>query len=221
DSGPGIPETQRSKLFEEFQRLEEADNMGVRGAGLGLSIAQRMARLMGAEINVRSSLGQGSVFSVTVPRVERQRKRGKAITIHPQRNHADPTDLSGLRVLCVDDEPQILEAMTALLRKWGCSVVTAKSASETVEAFNQSAFDVLVADYQLSDTLTGLDLVTRYASALPDRTNATLLTAEATRTTESRAEALGIGILAKPADPVAIRQFLEDCLSRLKPQAAE
>ncbi|MEL6475334.1 MAG: PAS-domain containing protein, partial [Pseudomonadota bacterium] len=96
DTGPGIPADRIDSLFEEFQRGSDADNMGVRGAGLGLSVAQRLAALMDATIDVRSVPGKGSVFSVSVPMGKTQ---SGAVGAASNKAPATETRLEGLSVL--------------------------------------------------------------------------------------------------------------------------
>lgn len=207
DTGPGIADGQRTKLFEEFERLTEQDNMGIRGAGLGLAVASRMASLMQTQIDVRSQLGRGSVFSVSVPRVasKASKARRPGDTIHQKHSQ----DFARLNVLCVDDEPIILDGMRALLERWGCGVCTAQNADIALALFDNEEIDVVFADYQLKRPQTGLELVTGMREAQPDL-HAALLTAEATAEVAAEAHALNITVLRKPADPNEIRQFLTE-----------
>ena len=218
DTGPGIPVDKKSRLFEEFERLEDADNMGVRGAGLGLSVASRMAKLMETEIGLKSLLGKGSVFSVTLPRAkgtERQK-----LKIVPRPNEIDHS-LSGLKVLCIDDEPIILEGMKALLEKWSCEVAVTRTIDEAIESLKEDVFDVMIADFHLKDRMTGLELILSERSRLTNVSQVALLTAQATTEIEKEAEANDVLVLHKPVDPNSIKVFLSRCVAGPKHQAAE
>ncbi|MCR9193725.1 MAG: PAS-domain containing protein [Hyphomonas sp.] len=218
DTGPGIPENQKAKLFEEFERLTEQDNMGIRGAGLGLAVASRMAALMKTKIEVRSKVGRGSVFAVRLPRagapVTQARRPEPPIETHPDQS------LRGLRVLCIDDERLILDGMRALLEHWGCRAFTAQTAEDALSIFEREPIQVVIADYQLKQDLTGLDLVTKFMRKAPDLW-VSLLTAEATPELSSRAAKRGVKVLRKPADPMEIRQFLMARTETNAPHAAE
>lgn len=208
DTGPGIPEEKQEQLFEEFSRLEEQDNMGIRGAGLGLAVAKRMAGLIGTQIDLASSPGRGSVFSVCVPRA------GKAaLHTKPQRqvNEKTSVTLNGLRVLCLDDEAIILDAMRALLESWECAVETAADIASAEAAVQAGKIDAIIADYQLKDSLTGLDFLIKSRAELPSPRNVALLTAEATDEVSKKAQANSITVMKKPVDPDIIRSFLAGC----------
>lgn len=218
DTGPGIADDQRAKLFEEFERLTEQDNMGIRGAGLGLAVASRMASLMGTKIQVRSRVGHGSVFSVRVPRedsIPRLASRSASST-----NAPSDQSTQGLCILCVDDEQLILDGMRALLGHWGCRVFTAQTIEEAWQTFQQEPVQVVLADYQLKQDETGLDLIQRMADANPN-VRVSLLTAEATSELSARANKMNIMVLRKPADPNEIRQFLTEQSGSKTPYAAE
>ena len=218
DTGPGIPEDQRAKLFEEFERLTEQDNMGIRGAGLGLAVASRMSALMQTQINVRSWVGQGSVFSVRLPRgasrLSVATRQTRSISATPDQSLMD------LTVLCVDDESLILDGMRALLEHWGCRVHTAQTIVSARDIFEQVPIQVVLADYQLKQDITGLELIKDLRRQKPDL-KVSLLTAEATPDLSRKALDDGIMVLRKPADPNEIRHFLTDTDGRTAPYAAE
>lgn len=218
DTGPGIPEALQVKLFEEFERLTEQDNMGIRGAGLGLAVASRMAALMGTQISVRSWVGLGSVFSVRLPRVASH----ATSSVRKPRAFGPSSDqsLTGLNVLCIDDESLILDGMRALLEHWGCRVHTAQTPEQARAIFDKEALQIIIADYQLKQDLSGLDLVREFTEAAPNL-RVTLLTAEATPELSQRAGASGVMVLRKPADPNEIKQFLMDADDLKPPHAAE
>lgn len=217
DTGPGIHEDKKARLFEEFERLTEQDNMGIRGAGLGMAVASRMAALMGTHIELKSEVGKGSVFSVLVPRAQdNQTKPLERQNAPVSRARA----LEAMNVLCLDDETIILEAMTALLERWKCGVYTATSLADANGLITQHDINVIIADYQLKETATGLDFLIDTSSANP-MLHVALLTAEATESISERAREASIPIIKKPASPEDIRQFLLSHRSFQTPQAAE
>ncbi|HRX75581.1 MAG TPA: ATP-binding protein, partial [Hyphomonas sp.] len=206
DTGPGIPAESLPLVFEEFRRFEDTDNTGIRGAGLGLPVSKRLADLMGVQIGIRSVPGRGSVFSVTVPlaAASAKRKRGPA---KPARRRK--VSLTDLRILVVDDEPAIVDGMTALLTGWGCRVRGARSVAAAQAYLEAEGFDAIIADLHLQDASDGFDLLAMGRQKLPSPGNVLLLTAAATDAVRAQAEVDGIAILRKPAAPDDIRRFLE------------
>lgn len=218
DTGPGIPPERLDVIFEAFQRFEEADNRGVRGAGLGLAIASRLAGIMGAEVGVRSEVGRGSVFFLEVDRAVAERRSPKAVD--DTDSGAEAVDFAGVRVLCVDDEPAILEAMGSLLGTWGCEVALARNAHEAVRAFDHLGPDVVFVDYQLAGGETGLDVVDRLRIRARGGLAAALLTADQSETVRLEARRREMDMLAKPVEPGRLRETLGR-LVRAPSQAAE
>lgn len=218
DTGPGISKSKQALLFEEFQRFDDTDNMGLRGAGLGLSVAHRLAGIMGCEIMVRSRPGTGSVFSVDVPLTESVPVK-PAASPAPERHGA--RNLSNLRILCVDDEASIRDGMATLLSRWGCEVRAVATYNEALNLAETGGFDVVIADLQLKDVRTGLNLIQATRAYLSDRDNVALLTAQATESVVETARAEGISLLRKPVNPDDLRAFLTGCAARLPAQAAE
>ncbi len=218
DTGPGIPEDKRANLFDEFERLEEQDNMGIRGAGLGLAVAKRMAHLMGTQVQLRSQFGKGSVFSVTVPRTASKsfRKRSTPVMM-PAQGHS----IAGLRILCIDDEPLILEGMSALLDSWDCRVVTASNLADARKIIADDQPDIVIADNHLRGEQSGLDFLINERGLLTKSSNVALLTAEPTPDVLEQALERNIRVICKPADPAEIRRFLMECAGSEKSQAAE
>lgn len=213
DTGPGIHPDRLSLLFDEFQRFEDADNLGVRGAGLGLSIAQRLANIMDADISVRSWPGKGTVFAISLPLVETQIAKPSYLLPMSEANHRS---IASLSVLCVDDEPLILEGMKTLLGLWGCEVETAGSAKQAKVKLAKGEFDAVIADYDLGSGENGLELIADIRRQLPHPENAALLTAH--RNIETDGATL---IIHKPVDRKEIKSFLERCADKLPAQAAE
>ncbi len=200
DTGRGIASDQREAIFTEFTRLAGAPG-DEPGAGLGLAIVRKVASLLAHPLSLASVPGRGSVFSVTVPRAE------------PVKAAPEPTGpttrmpLAGLRVLCVDNEPAILEGLSALLKRWGMSVVTAPDAETALAATQGTApFDAALIDLHLGDGPDGLSVVD--ALRLHATHPIALITADADETLPARAAASGAVLMAKPVRPAALKAFL-------------
>jgi len=219
DTGPGVPEDKRSAIFEEFRRLDDVDNSGVRGAGLGLAVASRMAALMGARIDLRSQPGRGSVFSVTLPRAA---IRSSAATrpARPQPERKSPA-LTGLRVLCVDDEASILEAMQRLIHQWGGTALTARTGAEAIEVTRHGAPDAILVDFQLADGETGFDVIESLSRMRRDLPPVALVTANRSEGVRQSASERGVRLIHKPVTADALRDFLNQATATETPSAAE
>lgn len=211
DSGPGISEDKQKLIFEEFQRFEDVDNLGIRGAGLGLSVAQRMAELMGSELGLKSVLGTGSVFSVSLDRAKTQAKRFVSAA-KSKKKQADK--LTGFTVLCIDDEVTILDGMQALLSRWDCHVLTCTNGEDAIELACNNDVKAIIADYQLGKHENGLQVIAHLRPHLLSPENVCLLTARKTKNIERNAANDNIRILSKPANPEDIRQFLLSCITQ-------
>ena len=209
DSGPGISEDKRDLIFEEFQRFEDVDNLGIRGAGLGLSVAQRMAELMDAQLEVRSNPGLGSVFSVSLMRAKTQPQRivSSSVVSVPMGN-----ELKGFTVLCIDDEVTILEGMTALLSSWNCNVLTCTNGEDAIKIVCDQDVQAIIADFQLGEKENGLEVITHLRPHLLSPENVCLLSARKTKDIERYAANDNIRILTKPANPEDIHKFLLSCI---------
>ena len=149
DTGIGIPLAKQRIVFEEFQRLDQGAR-AARGLGLGLSIVERLGRVLGHELHLRSKSGAGSVFAVSAPLGVSQASAGEAIGQDFARAREPLNDLV---VLAVDNEPRVAEGIRALLSQWGCLVATAagmKDAPAAMRAFGAPP-DVIIADYHLDD----------------------------------------------------------------------
>ncbi|MEM1434828.1 MAG: PAS domain-containing hybrid sensor histidine kinase/response regulator [Pseudomonadota bacterium] len=202
DTGPGIPEDQVERLFEEFARLEDVDNQGLRGAGLGLSVAHRLAALCGARIDCRSRVGRGTVFSVSVPRADAPGARASSTAVPG--SATQPADaLKGLRCLCLDDEETVLDGLRMLLESCGCHVACATDLAGARRLLSSFKPDVVIADLQLKDHESGLTLL-REAQARPHAVNTILITANSAPTVKDQCERLGIRHFRKPVDSTGL-----------------
>jgi Na+/proline symporter/signal transduction histidine kinase/ActR/RegA family two-component response regulator len=205
DTGIGIPHAKRRAVFKEFHRLDQGARVA-RGVGLGLSIVERIARVLGCEVTLRSTAGRGSRFSVEVPRAAAAAVEPAAPAIAGKRADGQ---LLGTVVLCIDNERSILEGMQALLGGWGCRVLIAADLAQALAAIKGSGLepDGLLVDYHL-DGGTGVaaiaELRRRYGRELP----AILLTADRSAHVREEARAATVHVLHKPVKPASLRALL-------------
>jgi CheY-like chemotaxis protein len=203
DTGRGIPDSKHELIFKEFQRLE--DNASeIRGLGLGLSIVERICRVLEAPIALRSRLGRGSTFSVWLP--QGVVRSGAAVEAVPVRAHGSVAELV---ILCIDNEPAVLKGMETLLGGWGCKVLTASSVDGARAAIASSGIpDVILADYHLDRGATGLDAVTDVRRTAGIELPAIFITADHSPEVERELRMRGFGLLRKPLKAAALRALL-------------
>ncbi len=196
DSGAGVAEGDRALIFEEFRRLDR----GGAGLGLGLAIAERIARLLDHALTLRSWPGRGSVFAIEVPLAEREDATQRAAADEP--DHAPRH-----RVLVVDNDGSVLAAMQTLLSSWNCEVLAATDFEAAREHCERVQPHLLVLDYHLDGGATGLDLRARLGNtiaALP----CIVITADHGEEVRRAALAAGCQLLHKPLKPLALKSLM-------------
>ena len=212
DTGSGIEPEHQARVFDEFYRVDhhgsgEHDSGPRRGLGLGLATVQRLAELLDTRVLLKSTPGRGSVFSCHLPEVPPQ---------HPTRMEVDEAalDVSGMRVLVIDDEPAILSGIRYLLRSWGCEVAVAEDRVQALEAMETwvTPPDLVMSDLRLRDNESGLDVMAeldrRYAELGFEPFPRLLITGE-TRSDRLRAiMAARIPVLYKPVSPEQLREAM-------------
>lgn len=204
DTGQGIPEHHVAQIYTEFHRYEQPFDWDGKGLGLGLSICQRIALLLEHRLDARSTLGRGSMFAIWAPLAEAP----LAMTSVDRLDAPIP----GLRlqlqgsVLCLDNDPDILAGMEALLNRWGIACLLATHVDEALVLMAQQP-QVLLVDYHLHDRLNGLDALEALRKLGPDTPGA-LLTADGSDELKAAAKARGYRVLSKPVRPASLRAFL-------------
>ena len=203
DTGVGIPQSKWRDIFVEFHRLDQGAKIA-RGLGLGLSIVERVARVLGSKIELESESGRGSHFAITVPR-----SNDTPMEL-PARESArvDSGQLAGITALCIDNEPSVLDGMETLLRGWGCDVIKAASLALALTAISESSTvpSGLLVDYHL-DHGNGIEAIIALRRRFGD-IPAILITADRSPDVRELARSEGVQILHKPLKPAALRALL-------------
>jgi Na+/proline symporter/signal transduction histidine kinase len=203
DSGMGIPEDKQTIIFQEFQRLDQGAQ-AARGLGLGLSIVERLGRVLNHEIGLRSSPGKGSTFSVTIPTAPAAIRA--EVTRGTESRQA--ISLETVEVMCIENDTRVLEGMKTLLTGWGCRVTAAPGLAIAMRALKEGARpDVLLVDYHL-DEGTGIDAVKVLRAKVGGELPAALVTAERSPLVRDEARAAEIQVLYKPLKPAMLRAFI-------------
>ena len=210
DTGVGIDDAEEQVIFQEFHRLDYAQRLDEKGLGLGLAICDRIATMLGHEMAVRSRPGRGSCFSISVPLASQEQVEQQA---RPAASPRDSSKLEGLAVLCIDNEPDILEGMNLLLDRWGCRVDLAENLQQAeTQVRDQGPPDMVLVDYHLTEQSNGLDVM-KYLSRLCKKDlPAIVITADRSPELEEAARARGFGILRKPIKPGALRALMTNML---------
>ena len=163
-----------------------------------------MARILGHRLGLHSLPGKGSCFSVRVPIVAR---RSRQIARSAEREPAS-AELTPLHVLCLDNEPAILDGMSALLTRWGMSCDLASTLEEAHQAVARRRPDLIIADFHLGTLQDGMDALSELQRRLAPAPPAALLTADRSPELKQRARLRGYALLHKPVKPAALRALL-------------
>ncbi len=209
DTGIGIPPDKRSAVFAEFQRLDEAAKVA-RGLGLGLSIVERIARVLDHPIAIASEIHHGTRFSIEVPVAPAERSEPRL----PD-GRVDHGPIAHALVLCMDNDLKILDGMAALLAGWQCETILAADLAEAVAGVRAAGRppDGLVVDYHL-DNGTGIEAVTELRRLFGAEIPAALITADRSACVRERARPLAIQVLNKPLKPASLRAVMSQWTAR-------
>jgi two-component system CheB/CheR fusion protein len=203
DTGPGIPPAIRDKIFEPYFTTKEAG----KGTGMGLSIVHGIVAAMGGFITYEGGPGEGSLFQVFFPAVERE----VAVVAKPVEKIAAGNE----RILFIDDEEMLAEMGKIMLERLGYKVTVRTSSVEALATFQNQPdqFDAVITD-QTMPGLTGVELARRMLRIRPD-IPLILCTGYSNLVNEEQAKAIGIkGFIMKPMTKRDIAQMLRAVLER-------
>ncbi len=204
DTGPGIAPDKQAEIFKEFHRLQ-SDAGAEHGIGLGLSIVDRISRILDHHVGVRSTPGSGACFFVHMALTEAPAV--PAVDIPPV---LATGPLNGLHVLCIDNEPAVLEGMQTLLQGWQCIVTAAPSAAAAIAQIKASShpIDIILADYHLDAGATGPEAIAALRAHLKADIPAAIITADHSSIVNNELAALDLPVLRKPVKAGALRALL-------------
>jgi two-component system, sensor histidine kinase len=211
DTGPGIPAEEQAQIFEEFRRGRASERFGGTGFGLGLAIVRRMGEALGHRLSLRSLVGYGSRFSVTVP--------GAAVGSQPAAAQPNKSlDEESYRILkkviVVDDDVEVLAAMHSLLARWGADVRPARNLEDVEEILADQDFSpsIVLADYNLLNGVLGIDVVRRVRRRAKSEIPAILITADRAESVADAAVKSHCELLLKPIRPGELRALMKHLL---------
>ena len=178
DTGVGIAEVELHAIFDEYHQIDNAARERSRGLGLGLSIVQRLGKLLGHRVSVRSQPGKGSVFSIEVKLPQSGRERSQKPAGHDDEKQ-ESHKRSGT-VLVVEDDPEVRELLELFLKGEGHVTATAPDGLVALGmvAHDKLKPDLILADFNLPKGLNGLELAAKLREALQHQVPVIILTGD-------------------------------------------
>ncbi len=205
DTGCGISDDQMSLIYEDFYQVENKERDRGKGLGLGLALAKRLSDSLDHKIDSKSSLGRGSCFSVTVDLAE-----NKADTSQDE-IFMNIMNLSGINILLIEDDIDVLKATKQLLESWGCNVKTARNKDEVMNLIKEDPYknpDIILADNRLPGDASGIDITYLIQEKLQTSIPCVIMTGDVERSHVQGIIDQGFPVLLKPIQPAKFRAML-------------
>jgi signal transduction histidine kinase/ActR/RegA family two-component response regulator len=202
DTGIGIAPAHQKEVFREFHQLANPERDRRKGLGLGLAIADGLARALGHGLMLRSTVHRGSVFCLELPLAT---EAAPAVSLTTK---SATLQLLQRRVLVIEDDPAVRDGMVQLLRSWGCECEAAEGLDEALTLARNKAPEVVVCDYRLRERLTGLDVIAALRALLGSELPALLITGDTDPVRLREAMAGQVPLLHKPVTPAQLHQAL-------------
>ncbi|MDR2086337.1 MAG: response regulator, partial [Dysgonamonadaceae bacterium] len=166
DTGPGIKEKDKNKIFEEFSRLEYT-GVGIEGLGLGLNISNKLAKLLGGVIEIESTVGKGSVFTAKIPLTSCHPEETGNVRLSENTENKDNT-LSinkNIKILFIDDDIVQLNLLSELMKRAGVVPSVCPNALDALQLIQKEHFDIIFSDIQMAE-MNGFKLVEQIRSTM-------------------------------------------------------
>ena len=205
DNGCGISDDQMSLIYEDFYQVENKERDRGKGLGLGLALAKRLSDSLDHKIDSKSSLGRGSCFSVRVDLAE-----NKADT-NQDEIFMNIMNLSGINILLIEDDIDVLKATKQLLESWGCNVKTARNKDEVMNLIKEDPYknpDIILADNRLPGDASGIDITYLIQEKLQTSIPCVIMTGDVERSHVQGIIDQGFPVLLKPIQPAKFRAML-------------
>lgn len=213
DNGIGISKADQANIFREFFQLTQPQLDSSNGLGLGLAIVDRLVKLLGQRIELRSAPGKGAVFSLMVPLAPETPVSGSADSNSPMaaesEQKVDSSQLLGKSVLIVDDDALVLESTSTILASWGCSVSSASSLADVQKMLDDGVeWDLVISDYQLGVDVTGIDVISAVRLVRDKIIPCILISGDTSPAVLKLASVSGHHLLHKPVKPAKLRSLV-------------
>jgi signal transduction histidine kinase/CheY-like chemotaxis protein len=209
DTGIGIAPDQLSEVFVEFSRGRQpsapSNRVGA-GLGLGLAIVDRLVTALGHRIELRSRLEHGSCFRLSMP----QAKSTPDVPSKSTDIVSVPRSLNNVKLLVIENDPDVLIAMESLLQQWGCELRLAHSTDDAMAVIVDTDWrpDLIIADHHLNGDDRGTAAIAQVRAHLNQELPALLVTAAPSPEVYNRAQSGGMEIMEKPLKPAQLRALL-------------
>ena len=176
--------------------------------GLGLSISERIAAILNHPIALNSVPGKGSVFHLMIKLTD---TNTNTTSIQKDSSYLTTSILEGKKILCVDNEQQIIDAMTMLLTRWGCEVQSARNEEHTESIFNSGFIpEIMLVDYHLDHNKTGLEFIQQFRQKTGIKIPAVVITADQSSEVDNEIRQAGLKVLHKPVKPAVLRATINN-----------
>ncbi len=203
DTGIGIEPAEQERIFEAFIQQAGQDQVRYGGTGLGLTLSQKIARLMGGEIALQSTPGEGSCFTVSWPEVPFVKPGTELLAMKP--DDSPPVDLTGRRILVAEDDATNRLLLQSALNKAGATVVFAHNGEDALQRILHEPFDLVFSDLQMPK-LNGMELLER-VKGNPDTAGLPFILMTATVTAEDAEKARALGSYELMSKPISLKQL--------------
>jgi signal transduction histidine kinase/CheY-like chemotaxis protein len=207
DTGCGIPKNETHAIFEDFYQIDNLERDRSKGLGLGLGIAQRLTACLGHEIECDSIVDLGSRFAVLVETVASKPQIESEVLQLENR----PWDLSGICVLLIEDDKEVLQATQQLLISWGCKVYLGRHLDDVlrvIEEPNITSPNIIIADNRLPGDANGMEVSTRVQLVLGCAIPTVIVTGDVEEKHIRNIAEQGYRVLTKPVQPAKLRALI-------------
>lgn len=209
DNGIGINRVDHKNIFREFYRVNQSFNDFNKGLGLGLAIVDRLVRLLGHHLDLRSAPGLGSVFAFELPLSAISSSIITSDTSFGKETDILANSLSGKRVLVVDDDVMVLTSTAGVLASWGCVVDSVLTLNEVECLLLEGiAWDLIISDYQLGIDASGIDVIELARRYLNSSIQCILISGDTSPPIMKLAGISGLHLLHKPVKPAKLKSLL-------------
>lgn len=208
DTGIGIPNHLIDHIFAEYYQINNPERNRNKGLGLGLSIVKGMSDLLHHKIEVRSTVGKGTSFLVTVPLSNRL-----PIAVNDLNQHFNLNMKTG-NIILIDDESDALDAMSDLIGNWGHNVLPFEAERDAIRYLNDNNFmpDMIITDFRLREKRTGVQAINAINGHLNKNIPAIIITGDTAKDRMLQAQESGHVLLHKPIMPAKLRTVINNTL---------
>ncbi len=209
DTGCGIPPDQEEHIFEEFHRgaiPRNSDGRRNTGLGLGLSIVRRLVGALGHSLDFVSTEGRGTRFRLSAAATTETSSETEAKPV-PTPDQVSEA-LTGTRVLLIENEPNVVEAMTGLLSLWGCEMKVAPACNEAIAQIADWTPDVIIADQHLDRGGLGTEIIRIIQGKFDRPLPAIVVTADWSEAVLAKSGDIGVEVMHKPIKPAQLRALI-------------